>query len=249
MTTNAPLVTIVIPVYNEEAIITASVLSLVDRLDHFDRRRRREDPPLQSQWSYHILLAENGSTDRTRSIITELTERFPTVSALSVDEPNYGKALRAGILQADTQFVICDEIDLCDVGFYKAALALLEDEEADLVIGSKRMAGARDERPLLRRAGTLAITKLLQIGTGFSGSDTHGLKAFRRDKLEAIVEACVVDRDLFASELVIRAERNGVRIREIPIRVLEMRRPSINLSRRIPRALKDLVRLSVAVRR
>jgi len=58
----------------------------------------------------------------------------------------------------------------------------------------------------------------------------------------------LVDKDLFASELVIRAERGGVRMLEIPVRVLEKRPPSIGLSRRVPNVLKNLARLFIAIR-
>ena len=67
---------------------------------------------------------------------------------------------------------------------------------------------------------------LLRATTGFRGTDTHGLKAFRRDRLRPWRSACVVDRDLFASELVIRAQRMGRDVREIPIALREKRPPS-----------------------
>ena len=62
------------------------------------------------------------------------------------------------------------------------------------------------------------------------------------------MRACVVDKDLFASELVIRAGRAGLRIQEIPIELEEQRSSPIHLVRRVPRVLKDLGRLVVAVR-
>jgi glycosyltransferase involved in cell wall biosynthesis len=230
-----PRVSIVIPIYNEEAILHAAVVDLIDRLQGFD-------------WTYEIVLAENGSKDRTVEIANELAERFPRVRSFSVNEPNYGKALKHGILEARGHYVLCDEIDLCDTDFYERALAILDAGQADLVIGSKLMAGASDERPLVRHVGTLVINGMLRVALGFRGTDTHGLKAFRRDALLDVVRSCLVDRDLFASELVIRAERAGVRRQEIPIRVLEKRAPSIHLFRRVPNVLKNMAKLFVAIR-
>jgi hypothetical protein len=89
---------------------------------------------------------------------------------------------------------------------------------------------------------------MLRAALGFRGTDTHGLKAFRRSRLLDVARSCVVDRDLFASEFVIRAERAGIRIREIPVNVLEKRPPSINLFRRVPNVLLNLGRLVVAIR-
>ena len=58
----------------------------------------------------------------------------------------------------------------------------------------------------------------------------------------------MVDRDLFASEFVIRSERAGIGIREIPVRVLEKRPPSIHLLRRVPNVLFNMGRLVLAIR-
>jgi glycosyltransferase involved in cell wall biosynthesis len=237
MSTN-PKATIVIPIYNEEGILRSSVVDLVDRLASFGI-------------SYEIVLAENGSRDNTVGICEELAHRFPQVSYFSVGSPgqgNYGKALRQGIVDAKGEYVFCDEIDLCDTDFYARALQVLETREADLVIGSKLADGAQDERPLLRHAGSLVINGMLRVALGFRGTDTHGLKAFRRDALLPIARACIVDKDLFASEFVIRAERAGVSIREIPVRVMEKRAPSTHLFARVPNVLKNLAKLVIAIR-
>ena len=230
-----PYVTIIIPVYNEEAILHAAVVDLVDCLKRFD-------------WSYELILAENGSTDRTVAIATELSERFPQLRLLGIEAPNYGKALRRGILAAVGEYVFCDEIDLCDTEFYERAMQILAADQADFVVGSKLLAEAEDKRPLVRHVGSLVITGLLRAALGFRGTDTHGLKAFRRSRLVDIANRCVVDKDLFASEFVIRAEREGIRIREIPVTIREKRPPSINLFRRVPNVLMNLGRLIVAIR-
>jgi glycosyltransferase involved in cell wall biosynthesis len=228
-------VSIVIPIYNEEAILNSAVVDLLDQLTEFD-------------WPYELVLAENGSRDATVETATALAKRFPQVKFFSLGEPNYGKALRRGILEARGEFVICDEIDLCDTDFYRRAMDILETGKADLVIGSKSMSGASDERPMMRRAGTVVINGMLRVALGFTGTDTHGLKAFRRAPLTDVARSCLVDKDLFASEFVIRAERGGIRIQEIPVRILEKRPPSIGLFKRVPRVLKDLGRLVVAIR-
>ena len=234
----APKVTIVIPIYNEEGILRSSVVDLVDRLAHLG-------------FSYELVLAENGSRDGTVGICEELHERFPQVHHFSVGQPgqgNYGKALRQGILDARGEYVFCDEIDLCDTDFYTRALELLERGDADMVIGSKLADGASDERPFVRHLGSLVINGMLRVALDFHGTDTHGLKAFRRTAVAPIAERCIVDKDLFASELVIRAEREGVSIREIPVRVKEKREPSTHLFRRVPNVLKNLAKLVVAIR-
>ena len=228
------MISIVIPVYNEAKIVREAAADLSAKLDALG-------------WDYEILLTENGSTDGTPEILAQLAVENRRVRFLHGDEPNYGKALKRGILEARGEQVICDEIDLCDVGFYQRALPMLE-SGADLVIGSKAMKGADDARPLVRRFATRVITLLLRITTGFRGTDTHGLKAFRREALLETTQRCKLDRDVFASEFVIRAHREGKKVVEIPFAVREKRPPSINLIKRVPHVLKSVAKLAISVR-
>lgn len=229
-----PKVTIIIPVYNEEAILGSSITELTDEL-------------AKRSWTYELILAENGSKDSTVALGQAIAEQDPRVRVYSLGEPNYGKALREGILKARGEYVICDEIDLCDVDFYDRAIEAL-DSGVDLVVGSKRAAGARDRRPMYRRAATQILNGMLRVAVGFKGTDTHGLKAFRRDALLPIVDACVVDKDMFASEFVVRVHRSTCSWTEIPIDLIEKRPPSIHLFRRVPNVLKNIVRLTAIIR-
>jgi glycosyltransferase involved in cell wall biosynthesis len=235
MTENAPQISIVIPIHNEEGILLSAVHDLLMRLPALDR-------------SFELILAENGSTDRTVIIAEELAAKHPEVVTFSAGEPNYGLALRQGIERARGVYVICDEVDICDVNFYWRALEILRRDEADMVVGSKAMPGSKDKRPFGRRAATFVINNLLRLMLDFKGTDTHGLKAFRREKLLWAVQACVVDQDLFASELVIRADRSETRVLEIPVNIVEKRPPSVDLVRRVPSVLMGLGRLFVAIR-
>ncbi len=230
-----PEISIVIPVYNEEGILHSAVVDLRERLAPFG-------------WNYEIILAENGSRDRTVAIAHELGQKYPEVRCISVGEPNYGKALRLGIVAARGELVLADEIDLCDTDFHRRALEILRRDAADLVVGSKLIGGAEDERPLFRHAASLLYTGMLRALLGFRGTDTHGLKGFRRSLLLPVAEACLVEKDVFASEFVIRAYRAALRVVEIPTRVLEKRPPTINLMKRVPNVLKSIVKLTWAIR-
>ena len=234
--TAAPHVSIVIPVYNEEGILRGSVLELEDKMRRFD-------------WSYELLLCENGSRDRTVEIGRELEAEHPRVRMLSVGAPNYGLAMKQGILEARGTFVVCDEIDLLDTEFYARAMALLERSDTELVVGSKAMVGSNDQRPLFRRAATRVYNGLLRTVCHYPGTDTHGLKAFRREALLETARRCVLDRDVFASEFVIRAHREGKKVIEIPFAVREKRPPSINLFKRVPHVIKSVTKLAISVRR
>jgi glycosyltransferase involved in cell wall biosynthesis len=229
-----PELSVVIPVYNEEQILEASLSDLFAQLD-------------DAGLDFEVLLAENGSRDRTVAIAEQLAERWPRLRWFSYPEPNYGGALREGIFRARGRFVVCEEIDLCDVDFHLRALERLRSGDVDLVIGSKAMRGAHDRRPPMRRAATRVYNGVLRATLGFTGTDTHGLKVMRRATVAPVAARCIVDYDVFASELVIRAEREGLRVVELPVEIAEKRAPSIHLWKRVPRVLGNLGRLMVSI--
>ena len=105
---------IAIPVYNEEMLLESAVQQLCSKLKELG-------------WSYELLLAENGSTDRTRQIVEDLEKRLPQVRAIHSAEPNYGLALKGAIEAARGTYMICDEIDICDTGFYEPYGAYRDD--------------------------------------------------------------------------------------------------------------------------
>ena len=204
----------------------------------------RELPELD----YEIIVTENGSVDDTLELAYKLERKYERVRALHSPEPNYGRALRRGILAARGTWVLCDEIDICDVDFHSRALQILTADRADMVVGSKAHRDAQDQRPVMRRTATMVLNGMLRVALGFRGTDTHGLKAFHRERLLPVVSRCIVDKDLFASEFVIRAEREGYNLLEIPVTIHEKRPPSINLYKRVPHVIKSLAKLTWAIR-
>lgn len=226
----SPHLSVVIPVYDEESIVREACLDLMARLD-------------ERGWDYELVVSENGSKDRTVELLRALAADHPRLRFIHSDEPNYGLALRRGILEARGRYVVADEIDLCDVSFYDRALAVLDAGGADMVVGSKRAPGSHDHRPAYRRVATAVHNTLLRVALGFQGTDTHGVKAFLRDQIAPTAGRCVVDRDVFASELVLRAGLEGKRVVEIPISLEEKRPPSIALFKRVPNVLRQVVKL------
>jgi glycosyltransferase involved in cell wall biosynthesis len=231
----APHISVVIPVYNEASIVEKAAAELTAGFD-------------ERGWDYEIIFAENGSRDRTPELLTGMVAKNPRLRWFHSETPNYGAALKAGILAARGELVVCDEIDLCDLVFYDQAIPRLEQREADLIVGSKAARGSSDRRPLVRRAATRLHNGLLRVSLGFKGTDTHGLKAFRRERLLPVIDRCVVDMDVFASEFVVRAWREKLDVLEIPIQLQEKRQPSIHLFRRVPNVLKNVARLVYVIR-
>lgn len=229
-----PEVSVVIPVYNESAILDSAVPRFLEALEAMGR-------------SFELILVENGSTDKSPEMVQAWQARDARIIAMHHQSPNYGAALHLGLLKAQAAYVICEEIDLGATLFWSQALARLEHQDLALVVGSKAMQGAADLRPWLRRAATRGYNGLLRLFFGYRGTDTHGVKVLNKETLAPVIAACKTQHDVFASELVIRAQRAGHRWAEIPIRIKESRPTSIAVHRRIPRVLGQLLRLSFAI--
>ncbi len=111
------------------------------------------------------------------------------------------------------------------------------------MLASKRAPGSEDRRTRFRRFATWGFNLLLRGLFRSAVSDTHGMKALRREVVKDIAPAVVSTTDLFDTELVLRAERAGYAIVEIPVTVEEQRASKSQLWRRVPRTLRGLWRI------
>ncbi|HEY3097007.1 MAG TPA: glycosyltransferase family 2 protein [Acidimicrobiia bacterium] len=200
---------------------------------------------------FELLIVENGSTDGTPEVAARLASEYERVGVLSRPDANYGAALREGLTASRGEFVVTFDVDYYELGFVDQALALLESgEDAPVVVvASKRAPGSRDERPWPRRFVTAVFSRVLRTGFSLSVSDTHGMKAMRRAPLEVLVLRCRFASDLFDTELVIRAERAGLRVAELPVRAQERRPSRTPIWRRVPRTLVGLALLRITLGR
>jgi glycosyltransferase involved in cell wall biosynthesis len=227
---------VVMPAYNESEILSESVHHVVERL-----RERHE--------SFEMIVVENGSTDSTLTIAHVLADEHPELRVLHRDVADYGAALRAGLLDARGDLVVNFDCDYYDIDFLDRAVARLRaDSGPAIVIGSKRAPGADDQRSWARRLVTGVFSTILRLGFGLGVSDTHGMKAMRRAAVLPCARQCTLGRDLFDTELIVRAERAGLAIEEIPVSVVERRPARSPLARRVPRTLVGLAQLWRALR-
>jgi glycosyltransferase involved in cell wall biosynthesis len=229
------VLSVVMPAHNEEGLLETSVRDVVQTI------RARGRP-------FEVIVVENGSTDASRAIAQGLADELPEVRVVTLPEPDYGGALRTGFLEATGDLVAIFDVDYYEFGFLDKAVALLDDPEGpDVVIGSKRGEGSVDTRAWTRRVVTSVFATVLRMLFGLKVSDTHGIKVVRRAPLEKLAAACRYGTDLFDTELVLRAERAGLAVTEIPV-VVEERRPSrTSIARRIPRTVVGLTRLRLAL--
>jgi glycosyltransferase involved in cell wall biosynthesis len=224
------------PAHNEEAYLEPAVKAVIAGLEG-----RPE--------AFEVIIAQNGSADATSAEAARLAAAHPAVTVIDLPEPDYGRALREGFLRARGAVVVNFDVDQVDLDFLDRAMALMADPAVTVVVGSKRSPGSDDRRGAGRRVVTATFSHVLSLGFGLHVSDTHGLKALRRETLEDLVRQCRSGKDIFDTELLIRAERAALAVREIPVAVSDTRPPRTPIARRIPRTLGGLARLWVDLRR
>lgn len=232
---DAPELTVVLPAHNEAELLEAAVGDVIEGLRSRGRR-------------FEVIVVENGSSDDTAELARRLAAKWPELRVFSLAEANYGRALRAGLLAANGDVVVNFDVDWCDLTFLDQALPLVQGTDGPaVVVGSKRSAGSSDTRTLARRVVTTVFSTMLRVGFGLRVSDTHGVKAMRRAPLVPLAERCRFGEDLFDTELVLRAERAGLGSTEIPVTVVERRPARSSMLCRIPRTLRSLGRLRLAL--
>ncbi len=230
------MISIVMPAHNEQGYLEPAVKAVVAA------GRDRNVP-------FEVVIAENGSSDTTVADAQGLAETFAEVRVLTSPVADYGQALKWGFLAAEGEVVVNFDVDFVDLGFLDDAVELITGGAADIVVGSKRIPGSDDQRRVGRRVVTAVFSVLLRHGFGLHVSDTHGVKAIKRASLLTLVQACQFGGDIFDTELILRAERKGLTVRELPVSVADQRPPRTPISRRIPRSLWGLWRLHRALRR
>ena len=229
------------PAHNEAAFLDATVGEILRGLRSRDL-------------TFEVLVVENGSTDATRTLAGDLAAREPEVVVHTRPEADYGEAIRDGILTARGDAVVLFDVDYYDLEFLDRALVRLDEAStpsaapvaaAAIVVGSKRAPGTSDTRPWPRRAVTAGFATILRLGFGLSVSDTHGMKLMRRTAVEPLARQCRTGADLFDTELILRAERAGLVVAELPVTVRELRPSRTPILRRALRTVFGLLRLRV----
>jgi putative flippase GtrA len=200
-------VDIVVPVRNEERDLAPSVRRLAGYL--------RESFP----FSARITIADNGSTDATGAIADQLARELPQVRAVRMELPGRGRALRAIWSQSEAEVLAYMDVDLStDLNALLPLVAPLLSGHSDLAIGTRLARGSRVIRGPRREVISRSYNLLLRTLMGARFSDAQcGFKAIRRDQAQALLPLTQDTGWFFDTELLMLAERAGLRIHEIPV--------------------------------
>ena len=234
-----PVVEIVLPVYNEQAVLEASV-------------RRVHAAAGSMLWvSWRITIADNASTDHTYAIARRLSAELAGVRCLRLDRKGRGLALRTAWLQSPARVLVYMDIDLStDLAALPALIAPLLSGHSAVAIGSRLARGARVRRGLKRELISRCYNLIVRGVLRARFTDAQcGFKAVRSDVAAQLLPMVLDNSWFFDTELLVLAERSGLRIHEVPVDWIDDPDSRVAL---VPTALADLrgvLRLAASRRR
>ncbi len=232
-------VEIVVPVRNEEHDLGPSVRRLRGYLDHAFPCRTR------------ITIADNGSTDGTWPLAQALAADLDGVRAVQIDRPGRGGALRSVWLASEADVFAYMDVDLStDLNALLPLVAPLLSGHSDVAIGTRLARGARvirgPKREIISRGYNLLLHATL--GTRFSDAQC-GFKAIRADAARALLPLTEDTGWFFDTELLVLAERAGLRIHEVPVDWIDDPDSRVNVAGTALADLRGIVRLGTGLAR
>ncbi|MGW2219671.1 glycosyltransferase [Nonomuraea sp. NPDC001684] len=230
------LVEVVVPVHNEQRALRESVARLHAYL------------ATTFPYGFRITIADNASTDDTWRLATELARELPQVRAVHLDEKGRGRALRQVWSTSEADVVSYMDVDLStDLDAFLPLVAPLLSGHSDLAIGTRLARASRVERGPKREFISRSYNLLLRsvMGAGFSDAQC-GFKAVRTEIAQALLPAVEDEQWFFDTELLLLAERHGLRIHEVPVDWVDDPDSRVDLLRT---ALDDLRGLARVARR
>ncbi|MDF8264550.1 bifunctional glycosyltransferase family 2/GtrA family protein [Luteipulveratus flavus] len=198
---------VVVPVYNEEHVLAASITRLHTYLvEHL-------------VYPFRITVADNASTDGTLAVAHRLQDALPEVAVVVLPEKGRGRALRQVWLASDAPVLAYMDVDLStDLAALGPLIAPLLSGHSDLAIGSRIAHGANVVRGTQREVISRCYNRVLRLGLGARFSDAQcGFKAIRRDVAQELLPLVEDDTWFFDTELLVLAQRCGLRIHEVPV--------------------------------
>lgn len=230
----APVVDIVIPVYNEQAVLARSV--------QFLRNYLLSNFP----YSWRITIADTASTDQTWQIARGLEETFPgQVRALHLDQKGRGRALRYAWTSSDAEIVAYMDVDLSTtLDCLLPLIAPLVSGNSQIAIGSRLAKGATVQRQFKREFISRCYNLLIKASFGPVVSDAQcGFKAMRRELAQNLLPLIENNEWFFDTEMLLIAAHNKLRIFEVPVTWVEDLDTRVNIKKTVLEDLRGLRRM------
>jgi putative flippase GtrA len=205
--TRSYVLDIVIPVYNEEIDLPGSIRRL--------HRYLADEVPYASR----ITVADNASTDSTLAVAHALADELPDVDVIHLDAKGRGGALHEAWMSSDADVVAYMDVDLSTgLSALMPLVAPLISGHSDVAIGSRLAASSRVVRGPKREFVSRSYNLILKSVLGARFSDAQcGFKALRADVARQLLPHVVDTGWFFDTELLVIAERAGLRIHEVPV--------------------------------
>jgi glycosyltransferase involved in cell wall biosynthesis len=228
-------VDIVVPVYNEEAVLERSIRRL--------HRFLGESFP----FGWRIVIADNASTDATPEVARRLRSALRGVECLRLERKGRGRALRTAWARSEARVVCYMDVDLStDLRALLPLVAPLLSGHSDVAIGSRLAHGARVVRGPKREIISRGYNRLLHATLRARFSDAQcGFKAVRRDALDGLLADIRDDAWFFDTELLVLAQRRGLRIHEVPVDWVDDPDSRVDIIRTAIEDLKGIARLAL----
>ena len=233
-----PLIDIVIPVYNEERDLGPSVRRLHDYLG--------SDFPFPAV----ITIADNASRDGTLAVAQGLAKELTRVRVVHLEKKGRGRALRAAWLQSDAKVVAYMDVDLStDLKALHPLVAPLLSGHSDIAIGSRLAHGARVKRGPKREIISRCYMLVLRLSLGAHFTDAQcGFKAVRTSVAKQLLPLVKDEAWFFDTELLILAQRAGMRVHEVPVDWTDDPDSRVAIMRTAIEDLRGVVRLRFGAR-
>jgi len=230
------VIDVVIPVFNEEAQLAASVERVLAHL--------RTLP-----WTFQVTVADNASTDQTALIARRLSHTHPEVSVVHLAEKGRGRALKRVWSASESDVLVYMDVDLStDLAALLPLVAPLVSGHSDIAIGSRLSRSSRVERGVKRELISRSYNLILRQALRARFSDAQcGFKAIRRDAARELLPLVEDNAWFFDTELLVVAERAGLRIHEVPVDWTDDPDSSVDLVRTAFDDLMGVARLGRAL--
>jgi putative flippase GtrA len=231
-------VDIVIPTYNEEHTLERCILALRDYLTAV---------PFEAR----ITIADNASTDQTPAVAARLARQYDDVRVIEISRRGRGLALRTAWMRSSADILVYMDVDLStNLNALLPLVAPLVSGHSDLAIGTRLAPTARVLRGSKREFISRSYNLLLRgaLGAGFSDAQC-GFKAIRAETARWLVPLVRDDSWFFDTELLVLAERSGLRIHQVPVDWVDDPDSRVDICRTAVDDVKGIARLGWSLAR